>query len=117
MHGKSALLDELGISLQGRSTEIHRTRKGLPGNNTAQGKKMVTGPASIKDYLDHKGIEQHQDQWIQNPPPSAKPRSGDSSLDGHKKLDAQGVQVVPKIFEDFNQRKSIVIYSCAYDRF
>ena len=109
MHGKAALLDELGISLQGCSTEVHRTRKRLPGNNTAQGKKMVAGPASIKDYLDHKGIEQHQDQRIQNPPPSAEPRSGDSSLDGYKELDAQGVQVVPEIFEDLNHCKNIVI--------
>ena len=109
MHGKAALFDELGIPLQRRSAEIDRTRKRLPGNNTAQGKKVVTGPASIEDYLDHKGIEQHQDQRIQNPPPSAEPRSGDSRLDGYEKLDAQGVQVVPEIFEDLNHCKNIVI--------
>ena len=57
MHGKVALFYEPGIPVQGRRAETHGAGKGLVGDNAAQGKEMVIGPAAIKDYLDHKGIE------------------------------------------------------------
>ena len=92
-HWQRSLLDQRGAADQRACAEIYGPGKRLPGDNAAQGEQVVIRSPAVKDHLDHKIVNEHQKQWIKNPPQYSQPGGGHCGLDIDIELTAQGMSM------------------------